>query len=99
MKNPQNNEQKSLEHRLQKLYNKTLKGDQCRYCKDASHTTKDCPNLAKPRKLEEDPDAPKRPNCKIPCHDEGNCYSGANTEKRPLKWALTEAQKKTIENY
>ena len=38
---------------------KTLKNDQCRYCRDASHMMTDCPKLAKRRKLEEDPDAPK----------------------------------------
>ena len=38
--------------------NKTLKDDQCRYCKDACHTAKDCPKLAERRELEEGPDAP-----------------------------------------
>ena len=58
--------------------NKCLKNDQCRYCKDASHTTRDCPKLAKRRKLEEDPDAPNCRNWRNPGHDEENCYFGAN---------------------
>ena len=78
---------------------KTLKSDQCRYCKDASHTTTECPKLAKRRKLEEDPEAPKCLNCKTPGHDEENCYFGANMNNRPPKWNLTEAQKKVIEEY
>ena len=59
----------------------------------------DCPKLAKLRKLEEDPDAEKCQNCNTPGHDEEICYFGANMEIRPPKWALTEAQKKVIENY
>ena len=43
--------------------NKTLKIDQCRYCKETGHMMADCPKLAKRRKLEEDPDAQKCPNC------------------------------------
>ena len=78
---------------------KTLKNDQCRYCKDASHMMTDCPKLAKRRKLEEDPDAPKCPNCKTPGHEEEDCYFGANMDNRPPKWNLTEAQKKVIEEY
>ena len=35
---------------------KTLKNDQCRYCKEAGHMMADCPKLAKRRKLEEDPE-------------------------------------------
>ena len=54
----------------------------------------DCPKLAKRRKLEEDPEAPKCPNCKTPGHDEEDCYFGANMDNRPPKWNLTEAQKK-----
>ena len=78
---------------------KTLKNDQCRYCKDASHMMTDCPKLAKRRKLEEDPDAPKCPNCKTPGHEEEDCYFGANMDNRPPKWNLTGAQKKVIEEY
>ena len=77
--------------------NKTLKNDQCRYCKETGHMMADCPKLAKRRKLEEDPDAEKCQNCNTPGHDEENCYVGANMENRPPKW--TEAQKKVIENY
>ena len=36
---------------------KTLKNDQCRYCKETGHMMTDCPKLAKRRKLEEDPEA------------------------------------------
>ena len=79
--------------------NKTLKNDQCRYCKETGHMMADCPKLAKRRKLEEDPDAEKCQNCNTPGHDEENCYFGANMENRPPKWTLTEAQKKVIENY
>ena len=39
--------------------NKTLKNDQCRYCKETGHMMADCPKLAKRRKLEEDPNAEK----------------------------------------
>ena len=78
---------------------KTLKNDQCRYCKEAGHIVADCPKLAKRRKLEEDPDAEKCQNCNTPGHEEEDCYFGANMENRPLKWNLTEAQKKTIEEY
>ena len=78
---------------------KTLKKDQCRYCKETGHMMTDCPKLAKRRKLEEDPDAEKCHNCKTPGHDEENCYFGANMENRPPKWTLTEAQKKVIEEY
>ena len=78
---------------------KTLKNDQCRYCKDASHMMTDCPKLAKRQKLEEDPHAPKCPNCKTPGHEEEDCYFGANMDNRPPKWNLTEAQKKVIEEY
>ena len=78
---------------------KTLKSDQCRYCKDASHIMTDCPKLAKRRKLEEDPEALKCPNCKTPGHDEEDCYFGAIMDNRPPKWNLTEAQKKAIELY
>ena len=53
-----------------------------------------CPKLAKRRKLEEDPEAPKCPNCKTPGHDEEDCYFCANMDNRPSKWNLTEAQKK-----
>ena len=68
---------------------KTLKEDQCRYRKDASHMMTDCPKLAKRRKLEEDPDSPKCPNCKTPGHDEEDCYFGANVDNEPPKWNLT----------
>ena len=78
---------------------KTLKSDQCRYCKDTSHMMTDCPKLAKRRKLEEDPEAPKCPNCNNPGHDEEDCFFGANMDNRPPKWNLTEAQKKAIELY
>ena len=78
---------------------KTLKNDQCRYCKEGGHMMTDCPKLAKRRKLEEDPIAEKCHNCKTPGHDEENCYFGANMENRPPKWTLTEAQKKVIEKY
>ena len=79
--------------------NKTLKNDQCRYCKKTGHMMADCPKLAKRRKLEEDADAEKCQNCNTPGHDAENCYFGANMENRPPKWTLTEAQKKVIENY
>ena len=78
---------------------KTLKNDQCRYCKDTSHMMTDCPKLAKRRKLEENPDAPKCSNCKTPRHEEEDCYFGANMDNGPPKWNLTEAQKKVIEEY
>ena len=77
---------------------KTLKNDQCRYCKETGHMMADCPKLAKRCKLEKDPDAEKCQNCNTPGHDEENCYFGANMENRPPKWTLTEAQKKVIEN-
>ena len=79
--------------------NKTLKNDQCRYCKETGHMMADCPKLAKPRKLEEDPDAEECQNCNTPGHDEENCYFRASMKNRPPKWTLTEAQKKVIENY
>ena len=79
--------------------NKTLKNDQCRYCKETGHMMTDCPKLAKRRKLDEDPDAEKCQNCNTPGHEEENCYFGANMENRPPKWNLTEAQKKVIEAY
>ena len=79
--------------------NKTLKNDQCRYCKETGHMMAECPKLTKRRKLEEDPDAEKCQNCNTPGHNEENCYFGANMENRPPKWTLTEAQKKVIENY
>ena len=79
--------------------NKTLKNDQCRYCKETGHMMADCPKLAKRRKLEEDPDAEKCQNCNTPGHEEENCYFGANMDNRPPKWNLTEAQKKVIEAY
>ena len=78
---------------------KTLKNNQCRYCKEAGHMMADCPKLAKRRKIEEDPDAAKCENCNTPGHEEENCYFGANMENRPPKWNLTEAQKKVIEEY
>ena len=78
---------------------KTLKNNQCRYCKEAGHMMADCPKLAKRRKLEEDPDAAKCENCNTPGHEEENCYFGANMENRPPKWNLTDAQKKVIEEY
>ena len=78
---------------------KTLKNDQCRYCKETGHMMTDCPKLAKRRKLEEDPEAEKCQNCNTPGHEEENCYFGANMENRPSKWTLTEAQKKVIEAY
>ena len=79
--------------------NKTLKNDQCRYCKETGHMMADCPKLAKRRKLEGDPDAEKCQNCNTPGHEEENCYFGANMDNRPPKWNLTEAQKKVIEAY
>ena len=78
---------------------KTLKNDQCRYCKETGHMMADCPKLAKRRKLEEDSEAEKCQNCNTPGHQEENCYFGANMENRPPKWTLTEAQKKVIETY
>ena len=90
---------KTKKQTLKTVPDKTLKNDQCRYCKDASHMMTDCPKLAKRRKLEEDPDAPKCPNCKTPGHEEEDCYFGANMDNRPPKWNLTEAQKKVIEEY
>ena len=78
---------------------KTLKNDQCRYCKETGHMMADCPKLAKRRKLETDPDTEKCQNCNTLGHDEENCYFGANMENRRPKWNLTEAQKKIIEEY
>ena len=79
--------------------NKTLKNDQCRYCKETGHMMTDCPKLAKRRKLEEDPDAEKCKNCNTPGHEEENCSFSANMENRRPKWNLTDAQKKAIEAY
>ena len=76
---------------------KTLKNDQCRYCKETGNMMTDCPKLAKRGKIEEDPDAEKCKNCKTPGHEEENF--GANMENRPPKWNLTDAQKKVIEAY
>ena len=56
---------------------KTLKNNQCRYCKEAGHLMADCPKLAKRRKLEEYPDAAKCENCNTPGHEEEKCYFGA----------------------
>ena len=78
---------------------KTLKNDQCRYCKETGHIMADCPKLAKRRKLEEDPETEKCQNCNTPGHEEENGYFGANMENRPPKLTLTEAQKKIIETY
>ena len=64
---------------------KTLKHDQCRYCKKTGHMIADCPKVAKRRKLEEDPEAEKCQNCNTPGHQEENCYFGANMENRPHK--------------
>ena len=90
---------KAKKQTLKTVPDKTLKSDQCRYCKDTSHMMTDCPKLAKRRKLEKDPEAPKSPNCNTPGHDEEECYFGANMDNRPPKWNLTEAQKKAIELY
>ena len=79
--------------------NKTLQDDQCRYCKNTGHKAADCAKLAKRRKLEEDPDAIRCTHCNASGHEEPTCYLGANMENRPLKWILTETQKKLIENY
>ena len=89
--------EKSKAQTLKTVPNKTLKNDQCRYCKDTGHMMADCPKLAKRRKLEEDPDAEKCQNCNTTGHEEENCYFGANMDNRPPKWNLTEAQKKVIE--
>ena len=59
----------------------------------------DCSKFAKRRELEEDPDAEKCQNCNTPGHEEDNCYFDANMKNRPLKWNLTETQKKGIEAY
>ena len=53
--------------------------------------------LAKRREHEENPDAPKCPNCKTPGQDEQDCYFGANLDNMPPEWNLTEAQKKVVE--
>ena len=74
--------------------NKTLKNDQCSYCKETEHMMADCPKLAKRRKLEEDQDAEKCQNCNTSGHEAENCYFGANMENRPPKWNLTDAQRK-----
>ena len=79
--------------------NTTLKSDQCRYCKDSSHTMCDCPKLAKRRKVEEDPNTEKCRNCNTPGNVKNNCYFEANMENRPTNWTLTEAEKKVIETY
>ena len=49
--------------------------------------------------MDQDPDAPRFSYCNTPCHEETNCYFGANMENRPPKWTLTETQKKLIEEY
>ena len=79
--------------------NKTLKNDQCRYCKEMGHTMTDCPKLAKRRKFEEDRDAEKCKNCNTPAHEEENSYFGANMQNRPPKWNLTDALNKDIDAY
>ena len=79
--------------------NNTLQDDQCRFCKNTGHKAADCAELAKRRKLEEDPDAIRCAHCNAPGHEEPTCYFGANMENRPPKWTLIEAQKKVIENY
>ena len=43
--------------------NKTFKSDRCRNCKDVSHAMSDCLKLAKPRKLEKDPNTGNCRNC------------------------------------
>ena len=79
--------------------NKTLKNDQCRYCKETGHMMTVCRKLAKRRKLEEDPDAEKCKNCNTPGHEEENSYFGVNMQNRPPKWNLTDAQNNVIEAY
>ena len=90
---------KAKEQTPKTVPDKTLKNDQCHYCKEAEHMLADCPKLAKRRKLEEDPDVEKCQNCNTPEHDGENCYFGAKMENRPPEWTLTEAQKKVIENF
>ena len=97
-KNKKENE-KAKTQTTKTVPNKTLKNDQCRYCKQAGHMMADCTKYAKRRKLEEDPDAEKCQSFNTPGDDGENCYFGANMENRPPRWTLTEAQKKVIENY
>ena len=104
-KKEQNPEKKTTKNKMINPKNKLQKQYQIKHSKvinaviATSHMMTDCPKLAKRRKLEEDPEAPNCPNCKIPGHDEEDCYFGANMDNRPPKWNLTEAQKKTIELY
>ena len=96
--NKEQNE-KTKKQTLKTVPDKKLYIDQCRFCQDASHTMTDCPKLAKRRKLEEDPDAPKCPNCTTPGHDEIDCFFGAHMDNRLPNWNLTDAQKKVIAEY
>ena len=91
--------EKSKAHTPKTVPNKTLKNDQCRYCKETGHMMTDCLKLAKRRKLEEDPDTEKCKNCNTPGHEGENCFFGANMDNRPPKWNLTHTQKKVIEAY
>ena len=59
----------------------------------------DCPKLAERRKLEDDPEAPKCPNCKTPGHNEEDCYFSPIMDDNLPEWNLTEAQKKIIADY
>ena len=75
---------------------KTLKNDQCRYCKETGHMITDCPKLAKRRKLDEDPDAEKCQNCNTPGHEEENCYFGANMENRTPNGISLKLKRKSL---
>ena len=53
----QKQNEKSKTETLNTVPNKTLKNDQCSYCKETGHMMTDCPKIAKRRKLEENQDA------------------------------------------
>ena len=73
LKKPPRNKLKKQKHKPKMVPNKTLKNDQCRYCKETGHMMADCPKFAKRCKLE-DPDTEKCQNCNTPGHEEENCY-------------------------
>ena len=79
--------------------NNTLRNNQCRYCKVEGHIAKESRKLAKRQKMNKDKDAPRCAQCNTPLSRKPNCYSGANMENRPPKWAFTETQQKLIDEY
>ena len=50
--------------------NNTLQNNQCRYCKEEGHIAKECPKLAKRRKMDNDPDAPRCSHRNTAGHEE-----------------------------